>query len=518
MWGQTEVFPHPFTWQKGTDLIPIVRVWFKRLAIGLGLILATIFAVRAWDAWRAPPLKLWHTEVPTELSPREMEDADWERWLTAEDAVFAQVEAEVTDKLPAEDRVAANRYFAGSPMYERNSTRNWNRSFVLSPEGPPRGAVVLLHGLTDAPYSLRHVANRYRAAGFVAVGIRLPGHGTVPGALTTVREQDWFAATRLAVRTARGLSKDGPLHIVGYSNGGALALQYAIEALGDSELASPDQLVLISPMIGITSMARFAGVLGWPAVFPSFAKAAWLDVLPEYNPYKYNSFPVNAARQSSQVANGIRDRLNGLAKQGRLVELPPILTFQSVLDTTVHTRAVIDTLYVHLPRNGSELVLFDRNHSARVDRLIRPQNADVPATLLPPAPRNYAVTLVTNSGVEAGQVQARTTAAGSSSPVVQPLDASYPLDFISLSHVALPFPLDDGLYGTHPDPSDDFGVQLGNLSVRGERNALVINADGLMRASANPFFDYLLARIDATLPRSDERGIEKHHQDEAADQ
>ena len=117
-------------------------MWLKRLAIGIGLVLATVFAVRAWDAWRAPPLKLWHTEVPTELSPREIDQADWERWLAAEDAVFAQVRADVTDKLPAEDRVPANRYFAGSPMYSGNFTSNWNRSFVLTPDGPTRGAVV----------------------------------------------------------------------------------------------------------------------------------------------------------------------------------------------------------------------------------------------------------------------------------------------------------------------------------------------------------------------------------------
>ena len=295
------------------------------------------------------------------------------------------------------------------------------------------------------------------------------------------------------------------MHIVGYSNGGALALRYTLDALDDPRLAAPDQIVLISPMIGITSMARFAGVLGWPAVFPAFAKAAWLDVLPEYNPYKYNSFPVNAARQSSQVANSVRAGLTKLAKQGRLDKLPPVLTFQSVLDTTVLTRAVVDTLYVHLPKNGSELVLFDRNHAARVDRLIRPQNADLPGTLLPPGPRNYAVTLVTNAAPESDRVVAQTTAAGASTPVVQALDVTYPPDFISLSHVALPFPLDDGLYGATPKASDDFGVQLGNLALRGERNALVVNADALMRASSNPFFDYLLARIDATMPSSSEQ-------------
>ena len=31
--------------------------------------------------------------------------------------------------------------------------------------------VVLLHGLTDSPYSLRHVARRYVQAGYVAVAV-----------------------------------------------------------------------------------------------------------------------------------------------------------------------------------------------------------------------------------------------------------------------------------------------------------------------------------------------------------
>jgi alpha-beta hydrolase superfamily lysophospholipase len=46
---------------------------------------------------------------------------------------------------------------------------------------------VLLHGLTDSPYSLRHIAKLYRERGFVAIGIRMPGHGTVPAGLTDVR-------------------------------------------------------------------------------------------------------------------------------------------------------------------------------------------------------------------------------------------------------------------------------------------------------------------------------------------
>ena len=151
----------------------------------------------------------------------------------------------------------------------------------MAPDGPPVGAVVLLHGLTDSPYSLRHIARRYLDDGYVAVAIRMPGHGTVPGGLSAVQWEQWTAATRLAVREARRRAGSAaPLHLVGFSNGGALAMKYALEAIGDPTLPRPDRIVLISPMIGVTSMARFAGVMGWPAVFPAFAKASWLGIVP----------------------------------------------------------------------------------------------------------------------------------------------------------------------------------------------------------------------------------------------
>ncbi len=75
-------------------------------------------------------------------------------------------------------------------------------------------------------------------------------------------------------------------------------MKYALDALDAPALRQPEQIVLLSPMIGVTAFARFAGFAGLPAMLPAFAKAAWLNISPEYNPYKYNSFPVNAARQS----------------------------------------------------------------------------------------------------------------------------------------------------------------------------------------------------------------------------
>lgn len=45
---------------------------------------------------------------------------------------------------------------------------------------PPRNLAnpSIQHGLTDSPYSLRHIARYYREQGFICVAIRLLAHGT----------------------------------------------------------------------------------------------------------------------------------------------------------------------------------------------------------------------------------------------------------------------------------------------------------------------------------------------------
>ena len=146
--------------------------------------------------------------MPDDAHAAAIEKMDWPGWMAAEGHVFDQVRSEVSDRLEEHDRTPDNRYFTASPVYPGHFAQDWNRWYVLMPDGPPRGAVVLLHGLTDSPYSLRHIARRYRALGFVAIAIRLPGHGTVPAALTDVvwedgpPPRDWRSGKRGACRAA----------------------------------------------------------------------------------------------------------------------------------------------------------------------------------------------------------------------------------------------------------------------------------------------------------------------------
>ncbi|MCC7282591.1 MAG: alpha/beta hydrolase [Acetobacteraceae bacterium] len=479
----------------------LVLKTLRRLAVVAVVAAVATLGLRLWQIESGAPLELWHKVLPPELSAAEIDHTDWQGYLAAEERAFATVEAEVVQKLTPDERAPFNRYDPASPVHPGRFAQDFNRSFVLEPDGPPRGAVVLLHGLTDAPYSMRHVGALYRDHGFVAIVPRLPAHGTVPAALAAVDWPDWMAATRLALREARRRAGPGaPIHLVGFSNGGALALKHALDALDDPALVRPDRLVLISPMVGITEFARFAGIAGWPAWLPRFAKAAWLGVVPEFNPFKFNSFPVNGATQSWRVTQALQEQIRRHTRGGTIAGLPPALTFQSVLDFTVSTRAIIDALYARLPANGSALVLFDLNRAAKLGPLLRPRLDTQLARVLPPPPRAFSVTVIANAAPGQAAAVARTTQAGSAETSEQLLPHSFQPEVFSLSHVALPFPETDGLYGSNPDPAEDFGIQFGTIAARGERGALIVALDALLRQSSNPFFPYMLERIAELIP------------------
>jgi alpha-beta hydrolase superfamily lysophospholipase len=470
--------------------------WLKWTAVILTVAALTFFAIRIYDVQRGPALEVWHTYVPGELDVETLNKTDWKGYLATEARIFEDVRRKVSQQLTPDERVPVNRYFEGSPVYSPHFSRDFNRSFVLEPDGAPRGVVVLLHGLTDSPYSQRHIAKVYRDRGFLALVIRMPGHGTVPAGLTAVTWQDWMAATRLAVREARQrVPAPAPLHLVGFSNGGAVALKYALDAIENPDLARADEIVLISPMVGITRFAHFAGLAGLPAIFPAFAKAAWLGILPEFNPFKYNSFPVNGARESFRLTQVLQQQIRDLRRSGRLDALPPVLTFQSVMDFTVSTPAIISGLYAQLPANGSELVLFDVNRTVKFGPLLRPSAYTALNRLLPAARRSYRVTAITNAEETSSEVEERTIDAGDINERRHLLKLSYPPGVYSLSHVALPFPMDDALYGMIPNETESFGPNLGALAPRGERNVLITSLDALLRVASNPFYPYLVERI-----------------------
>ena len=126
--------------------------------------------------------------------------------------------------------------------------------------------------------------------------------------------------------------------------------------------------------------------------------------------------------------------------------------------------------------------------------------------ILPAAPRNFRSTLITNASANSREVVERVTEAGATVELVRALGLSYPPDIFSLSHVAIPFPPTDGLYGFAPD-LDNFGIELGAMASRGEVGVLIVNLDSLLRISSNPFFSYLIERVDEVIPRPAQKAM-----------
>lgn len=447
-----------------------------------------------------PDLEPWHRwSFAAEPGAGELRDMDWDAWLRAEQAVFDELQA----LRAAEPRPGRYRYEAQSTLGPRAGAVDWNRSQLFLPEGPVRGGALMLHGMSDSPYSLRHLAEVYLVRGFVVVIPRMPGHGTAPSGLRDAQWMQWLAATELAAREVRAhAGADAPFHVVGYSNGAALGLKYAMDRAeegANARLPVPDRLVMVSPMIGIGRLAAFSRLMPLLSWIPYFEKSRWLDVQPEFNPFKYNSFPVNGVRQSWLLVGAVQTQLLQLKATGRSDRLPPILAFQSVLDGTVSTSAVVRNLFDPLPANGSELVLFDINRQGVLAPMLRRSASGVLDDLQPGEAFEYRLTVIGNVDADSANVAERRRDPGQREAVLRPLPFVYPPNVYSLSHVALPFPVDDPLYGLSPRLDEDYGIRLGTLALHGERGALSVGTDQLLRLNSNPFYGYLATRIDETL-------------------
>jgi hypothetical protein len=117
--------------------------------------------------------------------------------------------------------------------------------------------------------------------------------------------------------------------------------------------------------------------------------------------------------------------------------------------------------------------------------------------LTPKTPQPYRFTAIMNAGEDSNATVERSSAPGQLAAVDRPLELPYPPGIFSLSHLSIPIPMDDPLYGMRPDPNsrNEFGFNLGGMDARGERGALVVDQDFLTRLPSNPFFPYVIERV-----------------------
>ncbi len=427
-------------------------------------------------------------------------------YLALEDRLFRQLDEEVYSQVDTGPRFGLVRYSRGSASDPQARNPNWNHSFELTADNPT-GGVLLLHGMSDSPYSMRALGEMLNARGYWVIGLRLPGHGTAPSGLLRIRWQDMAGAVELAARHLAERVAAAPLHIVGYSNGAPLALNYTLDALDGQAAAVPASLVLMSPAIGLATGAGLASVKRALANVPGLGRWIWLDIQPEFDPYKYNSFATNAGAQVFALTQRVAERI--AARAGSEVEqvLPPVLVFKSTVDATTSTLAVVDNLLRYLRPDRHELVLYDINRDSRIVSVLMDDPGPLTSAFMNDDTLPFTVTLVTNHSPDSLAVVAQRKPPFSNGlATIDDLGLEWPRDILSVSHIALPFPPDDPLYGRGPPPGES--LFLGQQAIQGERGLIRIPASYFLRLRHNPFFEYQGARMLAWL-----KAAEKGHGD-----
>lgn len=468
--------------------------------LGLYLTVAVLgFAVGAaalyiYTVNSGPSLKLWHTTaLTTEFKVQNAEDIKtFGAYKELEEVLFRQLDDQIYARSENGPAFVLARYSSGSAADPRRRKPNWNRSFEL-PATPPAGGVLLLHGMSDSPYSLRALGLSFNRHGYWALGLRLPGHGTAPSGLATVKWEDMATAVKLGMRHLVSKAGHQSIHLVGYSTGAALAVNYVLDVLDGAASPMPASLVLISPAISISPVAALAKWKCRLGFLPGLEKLAWAGIRPEFDPFKYNSFAVNAADQVHRLTRAVTRGVQARAASGPIALFPPTLVFLSSVDATVSTAGVIDNLLSHLAPGRNELVLFDINRSNVNTSLLVSNPSPLTARLLADGRLPFRLTLIANQNAESNKVVSRRKAAFSTDTRSQPLNLFWPEGVISLSHVALPFPPDDPLYGQRQTGNNDL-LHLGQIAFKGERDLLKFSADWLMRLRHNPFYDFLQTR------------------------
>jgi carboxylesterase len=179
--------------------------------------------------------------------------------------------------------------------------------------------VLLCHGFTGSPASLRPWADYLSAAGLTVSLPRLPGHGTAWEDMAHTRWEDWYAEVNRAYEELRGQASD--IFIMGLSLGACLALRMA-ELRGDAVAG----LVLVNPSIAAdTKLFLLAPVL---KLFVPSLKGIGSDIKKEgVHELAYDRVPVRAAASLPQLWRLTQRQLRDVTQ--------PVLVYLSTTDHVV---------------------------------------------------------------------------------------------------------------------------------------------------------------------------------------
>jgi carboxylesterase len=211
--------------------------------------------------------------------------------------------------------------------------------------------VLLCHGFTGSPQSLRPWGEYLAEAGMTVALPRLPGHGTTWQEMNRTRWEDWYAELDKTLADLRGRCSE--VFIMGLSLGGCMALRLA-EVNGDGIKG----LVLVNPsVVNDVPLLRLAPLLG--LVVPSVPGVGG-DIKKEgVTELAYTRTPLKAAATLPRLWSLTQSEL------GKITQ--PVLVFHSPQDHVVKSTSLRILREKLTGGNLNVVELTDSYHVATLD-------------------------------------------------------------------------------------------------------------------------------------------------------
>jgi carboxylesterase len=221
------------------------------------------------------------------------------------------------------------------------------------PQGPDgtRIGVLLSHGFTSTPASMRPWAEFLHQQGYSVSVPLLPGHATRWQELNTTTYADWYAELDAAFEKLQ--SECDTVFVAGLSMGGCLVLDLAIRR--GREVAG---LVLVNPFVATTRKdAHFLPLL--KLAVPSLAGISSDVKKPGVTERAYSRTPLRALHSLFQAMRTVRQGLPQVTQ--------PLLMLRSRVDHVVDPSSGRLIMAQVSSRDLDERVLEDSYHVATMD-------------------------------------------------------------------------------------------------------------------------------------------------------
>lgn len=213
--------------------------------------------------------------------------------------------------------IRANRRFVGD---DAETEVRLNAPFERRPDQPGNKAVLLIHGLTDSPYSFTDIAEDLVGKGYVVRTLLLQGHGTKPEDLMMPELKDWQGLVRYHTRL---LQQEYPeVWLGGYSTGANLAVTEALDN------GAVNGLLLFAPAFEPEN--KLVALAPWLKYLLD-----WADQDAQENLVKYDSLAMHGAGVYYRTSQRVRNRLEERPYTG------PVFIAISEADSVVDTDTVL---------------------------------------------------------------------------------------------------------------------------------------------------------------------------------